>query len=79
VSEQRIASLEEEILRLAERGLTGRSEEGSKLAKVEQSLRTAGLEILPDTGFDSPQGLAERVLKLSFCLEAVRQLSQYGQ
>jgi hypothetical protein len=75
-TEQHLASLEREILRLAERGLTGQREETRRLVQVEESLKAAGLGLLPEAALDSPQRLAARVLQLFFCLTAVRQLSQ---
>ncbi len=66
----------QEILRLAEKGLTAQVGEARKLMQLEESLRNSGLNLLPVDSGTSPRILAERLLRLTFCIGVVRQLGQ---
>jgi hypothetical protein len=75
-TEIRLRSMEGEILRLAEKGLTAQPGDAQKLMLLEESLRKSGLNLLPVDSGTSPRTLAERLLRLTFCIGVVRQLGQ---
>lgn len=75
-TEMRLRSMEGEILRLAEKGLTAQVGEAQKLMQLEESLRNSGLNLLPIYSGTSPRILAERLLRLTFCVGVIRQLGQ---
>ena len=75
-TETRLRLLEGEILRLAEKGLTSQAGEAQKLMQMEESLRNSGFNFLPVDSATSPRILAERLLRLTFCMGVVRQLGQ---
>jgi hypothetical protein len=75
-TEIRLRSMEGEILRLAEKGLTAQVGEAQKLMQLEESLRNSGLNLLPIYSGTSPRIVAERLLRLTFCVGVIRQLGQ---
>ena len=73
-TESRMSALEAELLRLAEKGLSGAPPERGRLDVLLESLQAAGLELPPgpSEGPDSISGA--RVLRLQYSLRLGRQL-----
>jgi hypothetical protein len=74
-TQTRLRALEDEILRLAEKGLAGLPEDAARIEQLEEELRGGGIDLLPA----GPAGVAvddlpERLLRLKHCLMVVREL-----
>jgi hypothetical protein len=72
-TQTRLAALEDEILRLAERGFSGLSQDAARIEPLEESLRSAGIDLLP-VADAQVLDLPERLLRLKYCLTVTKGL-----
>src|SRR5262249_47642569 len=69
----RLRSLEDEILRVSERGLSGMPQDAARIDQLEERLREGGLDLLTSPANRGAE-LPARVLRLKHCLMVVREL-----